>query len=474
MGKKIEANKGLDQRSAALEERLIASAQQALPAVVSAVTEQLSKLGAASTKVEVSARPKNSIESEFTVRVQTTVNAGFLDYEMVVPMKDGHAALSEAIIASTFKEAVDKFDADDTLPSGQTLQLLDVDLGKVVAHRYEDIVVYSSEDLPTWLYEVPVASLKNPQNHQLIASRILSSLRGICLTDYYRVAAFKQESFSLPAAQATDIKAAAVEPVNPDYQTEYTAEELEAAVEQHNHKVLVMHAAAADSPEANREERDYAFQAELRASLAPVVEGYVKEELKGGNPRIIGFKYDKVRRKMNGLTAGFVAVEVTYYSDQSIEATELKVPYTEDGKIDAEKIGKTELSIKAEAEREAELKILSEEQAKKEMDVYRKELEAKAEELQRIGIKGATSQGANFLQKDAVDRVPVLKALMPADTKPGDKIDLRGYVYEVAATDYNSPDVEHCAFWLLCLTDELPGKAPGLGLWSSMTATAGR
>ncbi len=205
--------------------------------------------------------------------------------------------------------------------------------------------------------------------------------------------------------------------------------------------------------------------------MTPAIEAYVKKDLKGSQPKILAFDYSKSRVKTAGNLAGEVTAEVRFYSNMSIEDTSIIVAFDAKGAVDVTSIKKSPLAIKAEAQREADLKILSKEEADRQLDAYRKNIEANTRLAKDAGLAGINasssgSLGSDLLNSPVADRIPMLKALLPADTKPGDKLNVRGYVYEICATDFNAPDVEHSAFWLLALTNELPSeKIPTVGVW---------
>ncbi len=466
-------NKSMSARLAGLEDVLHAAAREATPSIYSAVKRYLTPKGAVSPQVGVSIPTGNTVDGEYEVEVSTTTAYGKLDYAFRVPMKAGAPVIAE----TNFIEAFDKaFQAQKDAPVdlGTARPEYEVDLKTIEAERQHDLVVYSSKALPEWSFIATVDQLKDTKSHAVIASQIVAAVRGHILATLGAVAKFGETSFSLPPVRATEVKAAAkaVELTDiPGFNTPKTAHEIYAEVLERNMIVNGSKAAQAPSELQAADEEAMRFQAYVSRQAIPVVERYVKATLKGDAPQVIATDFSELRRRANGFASGKFLVAVRFHGSQGIEETEIEVPFEND-RVVADKLAKTAKSIKAAEAREAELKVLSAEEAKARFEDFKARQAAHAEDLLAIGLSvsaGDSGMGNNFMKRGVSERIPVLKALMPADVKPGGKVLVGSYVYTVAETDYQSVSAEKSAFYMLCLTDDIPGKdMPTLGVWGSL------
>lgn len=443
-------------------DNIMASFRAALPEARERIVAQLKSLGADATKVELAAPGSNTLQAEATLSVETTIRGGLIAYEMKVPFQMGKIMLSEALISAAFNDAKKAFTEAPAMLASSPVPTMEIDLTKVTAQRAGELVIYSSEELPTWQFHAAVDSLKNPTNHKLIAQSLVASIRGNCLSDFHRVAAFKQQEFALPMVRE-EVKPTVVAAEVPGFRpADFTPAAVEERLTGHN---LVAYGSqrpeARPTGEVQAENRRFAFESQMRSPIEAAALSHVKAKLKGDLGQVLATDLSAMRQRIDGLAAGKALVSVRFFADNNIVEAELELPFQADGKIDAEKVTKSAKSLEAEKARAEELRILSEQEAKAQLDAYMEGDKVRAALL----VQGGTAQGANSLDMPAVERVPILKAMLPAETKPGDKFELRGYVYEVAATNFNSPDVEHSAFWMLCKTADLPGKFPSLGLW---------
>jgi len=473
---KVNDNKVLGSRNAILEEKIHATINHSTPIIVAAVRRYLAPLGASTPQVEVTTQSLNSIEGQLDVRVRTAINAGSLDYGMAVPFVNGAPVISETLVVNAFAAAKEAFEkAPHTIQASAQMDKMPVDLGQIKAERIMDSVHYSSPELPRWQFVATVDSLKTRNNHILIQSQLLSSIRGYCLTDYYMAADFKQKDFRLPVV-ASEAKAAPAPYEIPGFEVPKNSLEAERKIIESNLMVRGSRPAQGQPKIEAGDSWRSTFEASVRRKVLPLIEGYVTQVLKGSIPQIVAVDYTNTRQTNSGVAAGKAIVSVKFYGNQSLEAMDLEVPFDEMGNVDIAKIAKGAATLEAEKLQAEELKILTDKEAAEQMASYREhEQQLAAEMIQAgLGIEGGDGgHGQNVMKQPVADRIPVLKAHISPDLKVGDKIMVRSYVYQICASDYNSPDVEHGAFYMLCLTNDMPSeKLPSFSsLWGSMGNT---
>jgi hypothetical protein len=146
-------------------------------------------------------------------------------------------------------------------------------------------------------------------------------------------------------------------------------------------------------------------------------------------------------------------------------------------------IAKTEEQNKFEASRVAEMKVKSDAEAAEELAKFTAQrddaLLVQAFVNANLGIEAAgemAQNDQNYLAGPAPKRIPLLKALLPKEAQvAGKKIELSGYVYVLTETEYNNVtgDPVHSAYLMACITEELPGKYPTMGLFGSLGSAIG-
>lgn len=466
-------NKSMSARLAGLEDSLHLAAKEATPTIYSAVKRYVSPMGAVNPQVQVTVPSGNTVEGEYEVAVSTTTAYGKLDYSFRVPMKAGAPVITETAFMDAFSTAF-KAQKDAPVEIGTPLAEAEVDLKTIEAERKHDLVVYSSQALPEWSFIATVDALKTQKNHALIASQIVASVRGHILATQGKVAKFTDKTFELPPVKATEVVAAAkaVELHEiPGFSHPKTAQEIRDMVTEHNMIVNGTKGAQAPSEIQAADEEALRFQSYVSRQALPLVEKFVRATLKGDSPQVISTDFSALRRKAMGFASGKLLVAVRFYGSAGVEEAEIEVPFENDRAV-ADKLAKTAKSIAAEKAREEALKVLSAEEAKARFEEFKARQAAHAEDLLASGLAVSAEDmgmGQNREKRGAAERIPVLKALLPSDVKPGGKVLVGSFVYKVAETDYQSVSAEKSAFYMLCLTDELPGKdTPSLGVWGSL------
>jgi hypothetical protein len=465
-------NKSMSARLAALEDNLRAAAKEATPTIYSAVKRHLSPLGAVNPKVAVSIPSDNTVDGEYEVSVGTFTTYGSLTYKFRLPMKAGAPVITEAAVVEAFTKALDE---QKNAPADiAAREEFEFDLASVEAERRHDLVLYSTKLLPEWGFITPVASLKDAKGHPHIAAQILNSLRGYILSNMGKAMKFSAKEFSLPVVKATEVKAAA-KPVElheiPGFNTPKTAHEIQAEITHRNLIASGKISAQAPSELQAADEEVFAFQQDINRRAHPLVERFVRSVLKGDAPKVVGSDFSSLRRKADGMADGKLLVAVKFYAAEGEREAEIEVPF-ESGKAVSEGMVKSARSVEAERKRQEELKVLSAEEAKARFEEFKARQAANAEDMLASGLAVSASDdgiGQNMAKKGPSPRIPVLKALLPADVKAGSEILVGSFVYKVADTDYNSVSAEKSAFYMLCLTDKIPtADMPSMGVWGSL------
>ncbi len=467
--KTVVENKSFESQKMASADRIAATAQQAMPKIQSGLRAYLTGQGARLRSVELETGPTNTVDGVLTVSIKADLDKTFLDYTMDVPLKDGIAQVNETLLDTIFKAAKEADEKAPAVLDTTAASRKEIDLSQIEGIRHDELVVFTSKELPRWQYHVPVATLKDDNSRKITCSRIVASISGYCLQDFQQVAAYKQDVFALPMIHEASVTAKP----EPMPVVDYPEAKIDAELTEH-HFAVHGRKPAMDSAnvQADVTERKEAFQSLVRRDADPAVAMFIRSQLKGGNHTILGYDYANVTYNDSGKLMGYVDVDVRYYSDKSIDQVTLRATYDAMGKMPTRTedllkatVAPTPESVKAAENAEAELKILSDEEASKEFEDYM-EAQKKAEaDGADFKVTAGYGQGSNFNNFPAAPRIPLLKALVPAELGEGDKLELRGFVYQLAATDYNCVDIEHSAYWMACLTDELPGKYPNMGMF---------
>lgn len=463
-------NKSLSARFAFAADGLAQAAKEATPTIYAAVKRHLAPKGAVNPKIEVTIPTGNTVEGEYEVSVDTTTAYGRLVYAFRLPMKTGAPIITEASILAAFDAA---YEAQKTSPVEikASVDSYQVDLSTVTARRENGLVIYSSEALPEWSYVVTMDSLKDQKNHTQIASQVVHTIQAHILASVGKACSFKDATFSLPPVQASEVKAAVVPATDEQMYGQpipKTAAEINAVLT--NHNMLVHGKNKQATEELAFDEQKYLFQASVRRTALPAIEAHVRRVLGGVSAQVLDEDFSKLAKKNSGQAMGKFYASIRYQSNTGMESVELEIPF-ENGAVVANKIVKSAKQVKVEAEQAEALKILTAEQAKQQFEEYQKRQAVHAEEILASGLALNASDmgmGSNPYHQPAM-RIPVLKALLSDDVKPGDKIRVQSFVYLVAESDYNSVDAEHSCHYMLHLTDEVPKESMAtMGVWGSI------
>ena len=149
------------------------------------------------------------------------------------------------------------------------------------------------------------------------------------------------------------------------------------------------------------------------------------------------------------------------------------------GNLTATAVAKTAQQLKFEAERVTALNLKSEEEAKQELAKFTAQQEQErlvaAFVDANLGLTAAfesVGDGQNFLHQSMPKRIPLLKALLPKEAAVAGKlIQLNGYVFKLAETEYGSiAGVDKsCYLMAIMQPDEMPTeKIPGMGLFGAL------
>jgi hypothetical protein len=237
--------------------------------------------------------------------------------------------------------------------------------------------------------------------------------------------------------------------------------------------------------ELRASEYRYAFEAKVRKVVEPVLKAWAQAQ-GGGAIEVIAWNLTEASDSGIGAAKGKVVATLRYYTDTSREEVEVQAAFNASGDIDAKTIAKTEQQVKFEAESVSALNLKNEDEAKAELAKFTAQQESQAQVeayiQANLGLEASgenVANGQNFLNTPVVARIPILKALLPKEAASvGKELELNGYVYVLAETDYNniSGDPDHSAYLVAVLTQKAPnGKRPTMGLFGSLgAALAGR
>lgn len=469
----------LQSRNAAVADRLVASANQAVPQVLAAVKTYL---GAAAerVRVEVAAAAKNSVDGSVVFLVKASTVHGELEWEMPVALDRGVPVLTEAKVLEEFAKATGVAAKRTALEESEVAAMA-VDFAKLVAGRAGNLVLYSSPELPRWNLPVSAELLKTEEGRTQVLAELQQSIGFYTLSDF-GVTAKLVGDIKLPVVAATDIKAAARPAALPELNI--TAEQ---AIIQEPDAVygarIQKPAQSFSKTELRASEYRHGFEARVRKAAEPVLRAWAQAQ-GGGAIEVIAWNLDAASDNGLGIGKGKVVATVRYYTDSSREEVEVSAAFNSAGELDPTSIAKTAEQTKFEASRDAEFKVKSEAEAKAELARFtaQREQAALIEDFiqANLGVEasgGNVQNGQNFLNKPVSPRIPIMKALLPKEAQTaGKKVQLNGYVYLLAETDYanNSGDPVHSAYLMACLTDDMPSdKIPSMGLFGSLGAALG-
>jgi hypothetical protein len=464
----------LQSRSAAAIDRLMSSANQAVPQVLAAVTRYLGN-AAERVRVEVAAAAKNSIDGSVTFLLKASTVNGELEWEMPVALERGVPVLTEAKVLEEFAKA-SGVAAKRVVDMGETeVAAMPIDFRKVVAGRVGDLIIYSSPELPRWNLPVSAADLKTEEGRTAVLAELKQAINFYTLSDF-GVSAKLVGDVKLPIVAATTVRAAARPTALPELNI--TAEQALIQEPDAVYGARIQKPAQSFSKvELRASEYRHGFEARVRRIAEPVLRAWAQAQ-GGGAIEVISWNLDAAEDSGVGTGKGRIVATVRYYTDTAREEVEVSAAFTSAGELDPQSITKTEQQVKFEASRTAEFAIKSEAEAKEELAKFtaQKEQEALIQAFihANLGLEAAGEQAQNdqnFGSGPAPKRIPLLKALLPKGAQEaGKKIELAGWVYVLAETEYNniSGDPEHGAYLMACLTDELPGKYPSMGMFGSL------
>ncbi len=472
----------LQSRAAAVADRMMASATQAMPLVLAAARQFLLPLGAERIRVEVAAGASNTVDGSVSFRLSASTAQGELEWVMPVVMDRGVPILTEQAIQQEFKKAMEVKSAAALDLGERDVATMAVDFKKVSAARAGDLVVYTSPELPRWNLPVSASTLKTEEGRTQVLADLRQSIDFYCLSDFGVTA--KIGEAKLPVVRAQDVKAAAQPKALPevDVTIPEALQEPEAIF-----GARTQRSAQSFSPtELRASEYRYGFEARVRKISEPVLKAWAQSQ-GGGAIEVIAWNLDEAKDGGVGAGQGKVVATLRFYTDSSREEVEVSASFNAAGDIDPLSIAKTEQQLKFEAANTAEFKVKSEEEAKQELARFtaQQEQQASAEAFVRanLGLEASDENvalGQNFLSKPAVKSIPILKALLPKEAMTaGKELEIDGNVYVLAESNYGniSGDPVHSAYMLAVLTDKLPnGKRPGLGMFGALgtALSAGR
>jgi hypothetical protein len=476
----VNQNAGYQSRSVAIEERLLATVQQAAPEVRARLERYLAPQGISRVRIDGISAASNIVDGKAVFHVLATAPEGEVSMDLEVALDKGVPVLTEAKVLEEMAKVRAAAAADVDLGETDVPEMV-VDFAKVSASRAGDLVLYTSPELPRWNLPVTAEVLKTEDGRKQVLAALVDSIGIYCLSDFGVQAALKSMDKGLPVVRAQEVKAAAVPKPLPELMAETLT--LEASAQE-----AVLGGARSVKPTQSFSPQEFraaeyrsGFESRIRRTVEPSLTAWAKAQ-GGGAIEVIGWDLSGAIDGTTGEAKGKVKATLRYYTDTAREEVEVEAALKADGTIDATTIAKSAEQQKFEAERTQDLNLKNEEEAKAELERFtaQQERQANTEALIRanLGIEAADATlGQNYLSKPAAKRIPILKALLPEGAmEAGKKVQFGGYVYVLAETDYgnNSGDPAHSAFLMACLTEEVPNdRIPGMGLWGGQGAVFG-
>jgi len=450
----VQSGKEFDSQKLSISAALIAAAKPYRVVAEKTLMATLRSAKIAAPRYTVTASMKNSFDGEVAFQVSCVKDNWPVSFKVVAMVKDGKLVFADKDVTEPMELAL-KAAKEATPPAPAEAKRLEVDLTSVVAFRNGDIVSFTSPGLPQWALHVKAAEFMDEQSRKFVPSRVMASIRGFCITQFNQAASFKQEEFKLPMIQAS-VVAKPVAKMPPMWQVPVVAQDPKASGADNI-------SVRASSPAPHQDPNNYHVQAtnnrrllesHLRSTAEPAVLAWVRKELKGGAPSIKSFDMSGVKYGATRKLEGSAVFNIKFYSNMGVEEASISVPFDAQGRADLKGIQRTQADLMADEERRAQLKIKSEEEAKRQFEEFVASERAKTERLKALGVKAGIGYGGSRPLPNFIIHVP--KTSLPDEfSVVGKKIVVGGMIYEVEPTNYNSPDIEHCAFWALRLKPEL-------------------
>lgn len=430
-------------------------------------------------RTTVTSKMRNSLDGEITFDVSGFLQNWPIMFQAVSKIENGKSVFSEKIVADAVEAALKAAKEAPATPATLEAGKLELDLQQIVAIRSGHVVSFSTPELPSWSLHVKAEELLNENSRKFVPGRVVASLRGFCLTEFRRVAAFKQEDFKLPMIQAS-VQAKVVAAPLPQWQVPVQAVPQQADQSLHNISAGMTSPLISEDPNlsliASNDNRRM-FESHIRSMAEPAAINYVRTALKGGAPVVKTTDMTSLAYDKNRLLTGAAVVNVKFYGKMGVEEASIAVPFDRSGRPDVKAINRTQADLAAEEQRVAALKLKSDEEAKRAFDEFVASEKAKKARIEGMGVKASVGYGGarplpNFL-------IPIPKVSIPEEySVAGKRIVVDGMIYEVEPTNHNSPDVEHSTFWMLRLKPELGIKdadyAPNYSGVTAALATASR
>jgi hypothetical protein len=472
----------VDASQSAGEERTAKTASQAQDALRRSIDAAMRKVNGLVSSYTPTSNMLNSLDGSVKIVTVATVGGRVISFEIETPVSNGVAAVSDVLVEAAIREAKD-LDTTPLLAGSVEVRKFPVDLSKIVASRKDDIVTYTTPELPLWNMFTDVSALKDPINHQVVASAIVSSIRGYCLSGYSRVAEFSTMAFTLPVVREQTVEASLVAAAEiPGWNVPQTQMEADAQITMMN--LQASGRSASELPIDAPSDHLLASQQRIQLYVAPAAIAFVAKELKGGGASVTAYDFSRMKMTANGAYAGTVLATVSFYSNNDIESAVLEVPVSDQGIVIGAEVKRSKMTLEASQKKAAEIKILSDEQAKQQFAEFKAKQEGQFETLVKAGYDFKADNaglGSTLFNRPPSERIPVQRALLPLNANvPGKFIELGGYVYELCPTNYNTmgaSEPDESPFLMLVLRPEKdPGSADAHSIYGTaeLTAVAGR
>ncbi len=449
----VVPGKEFDSQKASISAALVAAAAPHRAQAERVLTASLRSLKLGSPRYTVTATMKNSFDGQIDFNLSGITENWPVSFKASAMVKDGKLAFTEKDVADPMAAAL--VAAKAVKIEAAAPKSLDIDLTKVVAFRAGDVISFSSPELPSWALHLKANELMDEHSRKFAPSRVMASIRGFCVTQFNVSASFKQEEFKMPMIQAK-VVAKVVAKAPAQWQVPIVAQP-QHAMALENLSVQASRPAQERDPNQSRIQANDArrmFESTLRATAEPAAIAWVRATLKGGAPSILGRDFSGVQYDANHNLVGAAVLTVKFYGKMGVEEASISVPFDSRGRADVKAIQRTQADLVAEEERRAKLQITSDEDARRQFEEFVASERAKQGRLDKLGVKASVGYGGSKPLPNFIINVP--KVSLPEEySVVGKKIVVEGMVYEVEPTNFNAPDIEHCAFWALRLKPEL-------------------
>lgn len=457
-------------------DKSLATAQRAIPAIAGQYARALAPLKAFRVKAELVSPPIQTIDGVGTYRITAAKGLTTVSWEAPVKFHQGLAVVNADKAKEQFEEVYAPASKVDSSFEPTALPEISLEMAKVSARRIGDGILFTSESLPGFSFAASAEEFKREGGREAVLDKLMQHMAVFAAAELGKTLSIIGEK-KLPVVVSDKVEVVAEKKLMPGtYVT--GSPELDEAL------VLEQRMAEFGRPTllANKKAEGKSAPApvkvvsrDIQIQVHTCLQAWAQKN-KFAKASVLSIDDSRVIAGGRGYSGAIVA-EVQYF-DQGMQVSEIEMPYA-GGKLDPAKVTATDKQKAIEAERVKALQIASEEEAKANLQKIKEQdtMQSRAAAIVHANLGVEASSGVHFMKpQQAMERIPILKALLPTGVKAGDLIEIDQYVYELTATSYNSLNVdpEDGAFLMAVLTDKMPtGKEANMGLFGTIAAALG-